>query len=566
MAKISIEELAQAGVIEEATSKVRNDIYRLVKYKVPAGRSGKFYIRVFKNGTLCTNTKDALAEIHTRISSNADLNDNANTFGNAILPTMHAFNLAQKEAAERKKAEQERIRKEQEVQRLQKIAEEKARVEAERKEKLERERQAKLDQDLEGLFQEYQDLENTLVQKHQLEIEAAQLKPTRPKFSMSLRGWITTAVIIISIFMGSSYQMNNLKISTAKADLLKVEKQLNESKKGLISKDIQQEISKETSDTADIIKKSNVDQMDSERLRLAALLLEAKQENKAIVSLLDENQMLQQLDKISTSDKKALQVLANDSKTYSNFSDYQTQSNNLFDLVKAHESQTEALSTAADLLKDSNLSKADLTQLNTLMQKLQKASETDEINAAVEKLNSEIDTAKLNIQEKKLFDKAKSDAQSVIKQAQDAMRAQYVSDADKATLQKAIDKINAAKLSTDVTSATSDLQPIISEVNARTTQAKSAAEAQAAADAKAAQAAAEKQAAEQATANQATEQASSNPTSSGDWTTAAAGYVCVSGSNKYYPSVKNPGNYLYETVDQAQASGASPGHPNGSAH
>lgn len=47
-------------------------------------------------------------------------------------------------------------------------------------------------------------------------------------------------------------------------------------------------------------------------------------------------------------------------------------------------------------------------------------------------------------------------------------------------------------------------------------------------------------------------------TQNGDWTTAASGMVFVSDSNKYYTSVKNPGNYQYMTQSAADNSGAKP--------
>lgn len=45
-------------------------------------------------------------------------------------------------------------------------------------------------------------------------------------------------------------------------------------------------------------------------------------------------------------------------------------------------------------------------------------------------------------------------------------------------------------------------------------------------------------------------------TVSGGWSTAPAGMVYVSDSNKYYQRVKTPANYTYETESQAKASGA----------
>ncbi|MCG0732319.1 Covalently-linked cell wall protein 14 [Lactiplantibacillus plantarum] len=47
-------------------------------------------------------------------------------------------------------------------------------------------------------------------------------------------------------------------------------------------------------------------------------------------------------------------------------------------------------------------------------------------------------------------------------------------------------------------------------------------------------------------------------TQNGGWTTAASGMVFVSDSNKYYTSVKNPGNYQYMTQSAADNSGAKP--------
>jgi len=46
-------------------------------------------------------------------------------------------------------------------------------------------------------------------------------------------------------------------------------------------------------------------------------------------------------------------------------------------------------------------------------------------------------------------------------------------------------------------------------------------------------------------------------TKSGQWTTAAAGMVYVSDSNKYYSQVTTPGNYTYESKSKAQSSGAT---------
>lgn len=51
-------------------------------------------------------------------------------------------------------------------------------------------------------------------------------------------------------------------------------------------------------------------------------------------------------------------------------------------------------------------------------------------------------------------------------------------------------------------------------------------------------------------------------TTDGGWTTAPAGQVYVSEINKYYTSVVNPGNYQGMSIDQAQAQGATQGHPN----
>ncbi|MCW6101601.1 hypothetical protein [Lactiplantibacillus plantarum] len=47
-------------------------------------------------------------------------------------------------------------------------------------------------------------------------------------------------------------------------------------------------------------------------------------------------------------------------------------------------------------------------------------------------------------------------------------------------------------------------------------------------------------------------------TQNGGWATAASGMVFVSDSNKYYTSVKNPGNYQYMTQSAADNSGAKP--------
>lgn len=47
-------------------------------------------------------------------------------------------------------------------------------------------------------------------------------------------------------------------------------------------------------------------------------------------------------------------------------------------------------------------------------------------------------------------------------------------------------------------------------------------------------------------------------TQKGGWTTAASGMVFVSDSNKYYTSVKNPGNYQYMSQSAADNSGAKP--------
>lgn len=58
-------------------------------------------------------------------------------------------------------------------------------------------------------------------------------------------------------------------------------------------------------------------------------------------------------------------------------------------------------------------------------------------------------------------------------------------------------------------------------------------------------------------------QINTNPIPDGEWTDAAPGMVFVSNSNKYYTSVKNPGNYSYVSQENAEASGASPGHGNG---
>lgn len=376
---------------------------------------------------------------------------------------------------------------------------------------------------------------------------------------------IGAAVLSLSIPVG--YYTHANALNEARNHLIQAEEALNQNKQGYVSKETTEAISRETADTAKIKEIwLHPQKIEKEAQALEALSKKAATESQSIEELLQQAQTLSTDKNISPTDKKLLESYQKQANSYQNFSDYKSKFEEEMFLVEAHNSRTEALNLAEETLKDKDLPKENRNELDKLVKSTKAAKKSDAIKDLANELTEKVSTAKLRIQEVKearALKNAKDKAQENISTAEKLQASVYTKATDKTELQKLVKAVNQAKTSKAVEKANSDLATYLTGAKQRESkaaeQAAQKAEAKRQAEEKAAQEAARK-------AQNEINSANSAPVTSGGWTTAAPGMVFYSSnSNKYYRMVKNPGNYTYMTIGEAQGLNATPGHSNGSA-
>lgn len=379
--------------------------------------------------------------------------------------------------------------------------------------------------------------------------------------------FIGAAVLSLSIPVG--YYTHANALNEARNHLVQAEKSLNQNKQGYVSKETTEAISRETADTAKIKELwLHPQKIEQEAQALEALAKKADTESQSIEKLLQQSQTLSTNKNISPTDKILLADYQKQASSYLVFSDFKTKFEEEIHLVEAHNSRTETLNLVEETFKDKDLPKENRTELEQLVKSIKAAKNADEIKGLVSELTEKVNIAKLRIQEvteARALKNAKDKAKENISAAEKLQASVYTEQADKDELQKLVTAVNQATTAKAVEKANSDLASYLTGAKQRESAAAELAaqkaEAKRQAEEKAEQEAARKAQNEINSAN-----SDSAPVSSGGWTTAAPGMVFYRGnSNKYYRMVKNPGNYTYITIGEAQALGATPGHGNGSA-
>lgn len=606
MAKIPLEELENAGRIDSVRGQIGDDKIEIVKYNVPAGRSGKFYIRVFENGLECTKTNNALVKImREKQFSHSVYSENANIFGNNL---MLAIQQQKAENERLAKLEAERIEREKQA----KIAAEKAeqeRLATLEQEKLERERQiqlakAKAEADekakiarekiensaaVENLLVKFDDVKTEFYKTDEQKIfEQNQAKkaqrnqivrwvlyPIAALFLVVFVNYIlpSLAAFLVLVFLGyliyyivkgrknpsnltkklttkvlgiltgilligtvgaGTISSHEQALAQARSALQKSEDNLNNTSMDHVSNLTKSAIVSELSDTKNIEKASNTKEMSAEAKRLDNLSNQANDETHEIDDLLDQSKTLQNDGATSSADKDLLSKMDAKANDYQYVTDYRKSAQDLYDLVSAHNARSVALDNANGILKDKDLSSADKSKIIADIKALNASSKADEINNLSSNLTDDVNTAKANIAKVQEAQKEAADKAAAAKQAaQEKATAESIS-TSKAQVSQSIEQSKAAE---------------------------SASMSQSIADSQAAESSSSI-AASQAAAQSTTDSAPASSADDSGWTTAPAGQVFVSKSNKYYTSVVNPGNYSVMSIADAQAAGATAGHNN----
>lgn len=446
MGKISLEELENAGRL--AVISVYD--YQVVKYRVPTGRSGNFYIRVFQNGIICKNTAASLLEVANKLNRTELYSDNYNAFGDNIIQCV--VQLENEKVVQQKKLEQaqlkaakdsatltqqvavktlqhphisvenkkllqsqitkvsqanttEIIKIEQEAleallpkintenQASQEKAEaiEKARQAEIARQKAKKLRQDKLNMDIEELYHDYQkslaEEKEACSLSESLQVLKHQNKQEHKK---SLQVMISMlAVLVVGIFAGSNVYANQQALKEARTDLVKIEKKLQNSEKGYVSEKTKEQIKIGLADTKEIYQQAKRSQVIAETKRLKKLNHQALAEDKTVQVSVNKLKDLSQDKLTSKDDRIALLNLADKKEDYEALNPYQKHVSSLLTLVTAHNLRTNYLQTYQPLLANQDLSKANKTQLTADIKQLEAAKTADEITSLANQLDTD---------------------------------------------------------------------------------------------------------------------------------------------------------------------------------
>lgn len=382
--------------------------------------------------------------------------------------------------------------------------------------------------------------------------------------------FIAVAMLGLSARVGYDIHANHL--NEARTHLSQAEETLNQKKNGYVSEETTRAISKETADTAKIREIWLYPQkIEQETKALEALVKQAHAESQGVKSLIAQAQRLLANENISPTDQRLLENYQKQANSYQTFSGYKSKFEEETLLVEAHNSRTEALNLAEKSLKDKDLPKENRAELDKLVKSIKNAKKANEIKDLANELTGKVNISTLRIQEVKearALKNAKDKAKGNISAAEKLQSSVYTEQTDKEELQKLVTAVNQATTAKTVENANADLSAyLIGAKQRENTAAEKAHKEKAAQEAQAKRQAEEKAKQEAARKTQNEENsANSAPITSGGWTTAAPGMVYYrDNSSRYYRMVKNPGNYTYMTVGEAEARGATPGHSNGSA-